>query len=146
MSASTRILAVIPLQGCSQVRMSRTRHSCKQLIIRRFGILILEDDCQGSTCSVTFEHAAYDLRLIIFNTRCRTLCTALPTKKILLEILLRELQSGRNAVQHHSDEFAMRLTENRHPEFSTECVHIYECLFSIVCICFCRFYEGRREI
>ena len=105
MPAATGILTVIPFQGCGKVRVPRTRHSRKKLIIRGMRISILESDRQRSSCGMTFKDSAHDHRTVRLDTRSRTPGSAFSAEDILLEILLAELQAGRNAVQNHSDEF-----------------------------------------
>ena len=75
---------------------------------------------------MALEDAAHDRRPVGLDTRRRALRTALPSQDVLLEILLRKLQTSRNTVHHHTDEFPVGLTEDAYPEFSTECIHIIE--------------------
>ena len=74
------------------------------------------------------EHTAHDLGLVLLLARSRAPGTALPAQDVLLEILLGHFQSRRDAVQHHADEFAMRLSENADPELSSKTVHISDTL------------------
>jgi hypothetical protein len=54
---------------------------------------------------MTFKDSAHNHRTVRLDTRSRTPGSAFSAEDILLEILLAELQAGRNAVQNHSDEF-----------------------------------------
>ena len=107
MAASTGVLAVIPLERSSKVCMTRPRHSCKDLIIRRVRILIAEHDRQGRACGMTLEKSADYARLICLDTRGRSLRTAFASAYILSKIILTELQTGRDSIQHHTYEFTM---------------------------------------
>ena len=124
MSAATRVLAVIPFKGGSKVCMPRTRHVRKQSIILRLGVRILKDDGQRRSRCVAFIHSTDDSWLVCLDTGRGTLRSALPAQDILSKVLLCQFKTGRNTVQHNSDEFAMRLTEYVYPEFSAECIHI----------------------
>ena len=124
MSAATRILTVLPLEGRSKVRMSRTRHCREKAIVRRMRIGILEHNSQRCACRMSFKDAADNHRLIRLDTRCSTLCSALSAEDILHEILLRKLKSLGHTVQNHSNELSVRFTKDRYPEFSAYCIHI----------------------
>ena len=69
--------------------MAWTRHSRKELIIRRMSIGILESYRQRSSCRMSLKDAAHDRRPVGLDTRRRALRTALPSQDVLLEILLR---------------------------------------------------------
>ena len=86
-------------------------------------IIIPEHDSQWRTSGMPLEHTADNLRNVIFQTRSRTLGPALPALYVIHQILLRKLETCRHSVHNHSDKLAMRLTENRHPVFSSECIH-----------------------
>ena len=73
---------------------------------------------------MSLEDAAHDHRPVCLDSRRRALRTALPSEDVLLEILLRKLQTGRNSIHDHTDELPVGLTEYAYPEFSTYCIHI----------------------
>ncbi len=118
MAASARILTVVPFEGSGKVRMARTRHSCEQTVVRRVGVGVAEDYGQRRTCGVSFEDSAHDLRLVFLYARGCSSGSALASGDVRQEVLLRKFETCRNPVQHHSDEFAVGLTENAHSEFS----------------------------
>ena len=78
---------------------------------------------------MTLICTAYNHRLVILDARSSSSCTALAAKDILFKVLLGEFKTGWNSVHDHSDEFSMRLTENRNSEFSSECIHIILTVF-----------------
>ena len=88
-------------------------------------------ECNSKRCAsgMPFENTADDAWLVSLDTRGCSLGTALPPEDILHEIVLRKLQTGRNAVQHNSYKLTMRLSEYRHSVFSSECIHIPYRLF-----------------
>ena len=131
MSAAARILIVIPFQCCCQVCMARTRHSCELAVVRRFRIHVPEHNRQRSTSGTSLIHTAHEHRPVLLYTRSRALGSALAAGQILHEVLLGQFDARLHAVQHHTDELAMRLTEYRHSEFSTECIHICFCYLII---------------
>ena len=73
---------------------------------------------------MSLENSADNLRLIRFYAWSSALSAALSSQYILSEIFGREFETCRNSVQHHTDQLAMRLTENRYPIFSSECIHM----------------------
>ena len=142
MSAATRVLAVVPLEGCGQVRMARTRHSCEQAIVSGLGVGVLENDGEWSTCGHSLKHTADNPWGISLNARSRALCTALPSEDILCEILRCQFESCRDSIKNHTDEFTVRLTKDRHPVFSSECIHIYNISFCIYLACHITLYHS----
>ena len=68
---------------------------------------VAENYGQRSTCGMSLKDSADNLRLIRLNPRCRTLSPAFTSEYIVLEILLRELQTGWDTVQNHSYQLTM---------------------------------------
>jgi hypothetical protein len=85
---------------------------------------VSESHCQRGTRSVTFEHTAHNRRLISLDARRSTLRPTLAAKNILLKILLGQLQSSRNSIQHNTDKLPVRLPEDAHSKLSSKTVHI----------------------
>ena len=71
-----------------------------------------------------FEDAAQDLWLVGFLTGSRAFRSALSTCDILVKISFIQFQSGWHSIKHDTDSLTMRLSKNRNPEFSSECIHI----------------------
>jgi hypothetical protein len=85
---------------------------------------VSESHCQRGTRSVTLEHTAHNSRLISLDARRSTLRPTLAAKNILLKILLGQLQSSRNSIQHNTDKLPVRLPEDAYLELSSKIVHI----------------------
>ena len=107
MSSATRILTVIPFKGGCQVRMTGTRHCRKKTVIGRMRIGIPEHYGKRRSRSVPLKHSADNLRLVGLDSRRSTFRSAFAPEYIVFEVLLREFQSGRNAVQNHSYQLTM---------------------------------------
>ena len=123
MTASSRVLTVIPFERSRKIRMARTRHGSKQRIIRRMSVRIPERHRKRCASRMPLKHTTDDTWLISLDTRGSSLRTAFPPENILHEIIFRQFQTGWHSVQDNSYEFTMRLSENRHSVFSSECIH-----------------------
>ena len=124
MTASTRILAVVPLQSCRQVRMAGTGHGLELAVVLRLGVGVLKDDGQRSSRGVSLIDSADNPGSVFLLARGRTLHSALAAEDVIFEVLHGQFKAGRHSVQHHANQFSMRLTENRDSEFSSEGIHI----------------------
>ena len=56
---------------------------------------------------MSFEDSTHNHRTVRFDTRSRTLCTALSSENILLEIMFAEFQTSWNTVQNYPDQLPM---------------------------------------
>ena len=73
---------------------------------------------------MTFKDSAHDHRTVRLDTWSRALGSAFSAKNILLEILTAQFQTGRNAIQNHSDEVPVGFPEDAYSEFSAYGIHI----------------------
>ena len=82
-----------------------------------------------------FEHAADNLRKIIFQTWSRTPRSALPALNIGHQILLRKLQTCRYTIEHDTYKVTVRLAENAYSIFSSECIHNFKAVYNDLRTC-----------
>ena len=94
---------------------------------------------------MTFEHTAHNRRLISLDARRSTLRPTLSAKNILLEILLRQLESSRNSIQHNTDKLPVRLPEDANLKLSSKCIHISNFISFFNFTYILAIYEGRAQ-
>ena len=73
---------------------------------------------------MAFKDSAHNHRTVCLYTGSRPLGSAFSSEDILIEILIAELQAGRNAVKNHSDEVPVGFPEDAYSEFSSYGIHI----------------------
>lgn len=98
-------------------------------VISAAGVVIFEKDSNGSPGCFTIEDTGFYLWDIIFPAGSGSLAAALSSFNICEEIICRQGQAGRAAINADAHQFAMRLAEDMNAEYAAQTIQVVELVY-----------------